>query len=261
MRITSIRSWSFAAIAASLLLSTFAHAASINYGDGPIIPPGVRFERVTESSGTDPVPLFGAPDYFRIGMDFDPTSFVAFSTNGVHDVTDGQLNFTVDGSVSGPNIFAIESLTLSESGDYTLAGVGTSATMAIAGASIRISVTEIDGVKVEGSAIRLSPTSESVEFNLLANRGVVRPWSLRETINISDMLDARNIDYQFGATEIQVVINNQLLALSEANSVATIAKKDFEIEIGGDGETIPEPATVSILALGFAGALMRRRGR
>lgn len=57
------------------------------------------------------------------------------------------------------------------------------------------------------------------------------------------------------------MIDNQLLALSEPGSVATIAKKDFEIEIGGGGETIPEPATVSVLALGFAGALLRRRGR
>ena len=53
------------AIGMGLLLSSLgpspAAAASINYGTIGLIPPGVMFINVTESSGTDAVPLYNPP--------------------------------------------------------------------------------------------------------------------------------------------------------------------------------------------------------
>src|SRR5687767_14410645 len=85
-----------------LTASTLCSAATISYGNfGPVN--GVMFNDVKESSGTDDVPLYGPPDVFPTGMDFDPTSFVATANGGDEDITDGQLNFTVMGSGSGAN--------------------------------------------------------------------------------------------------------------------------------------------------------------
>src|SRR4029077_1924023 len=106
------------------------------------VPPGVTFIGVTESSGTDPVPLYGPPTPFSVGLDFDPMNFVATATGGASDVTDGQLNLTIRGDSNGSlGFIAINQLNLSEAGDYTLAGVGTPATSVFAGAIMRITVT------------------------------------------------------------------------------------------------------------------------
>jgi hypothetical protein len=50
------------AILVGSFVSTDARAALINYGDSPLIAPGVTFLGVTESSGTDALPLYGTPD-------------------------------------------------------------------------------------------------------------------------------------------------------------------------------------------------------
>src|SRR5690242_20438421 len=83
------------AVCASLLglISSVANAASISYGNFAA-PPATMFLNVTESSGTDAVPLYGPPAPFATGLDFDP-QMVAFYAGGAADVTDGQLNFTI----------------------------------------------------------------------------------------------------------------------------------------------------------------------
>jgi hypothetical protein len=228
-------------LAAVALFSQLASGATISYGNFGPVPPGVSFLGVEESSGTDPVPLYGPPTLFATGLDFNPTNFVATSSGGGADLTDGQLNFTV---MSGA---AITSLGLFERGDYTLAGVGTAATQVQAGAVILATVRAINGVNV--APINLVPVNASVGFNLPANPGIVQPWSLGLGLNVSAQVA--------GATKIDVVINNALFAGSEPSSVAFIAKKDFVIDV----EAVPEPAAAILAlagaALGFA-ALRRR---
>lgn len=242
MKTQSIRG--FVALAATLAAAASANAASINYGNFSV--GSVVFGNVTESSGTDAVPLYGAPDPFVVGLDFDPTSFVAYSAGGGADLTDGQLNFTVASALGIPSI------TLTESGDYTLVGTGTAASQALAGAIIAVKVTEIDGVAV--TPFSLTSTNASVGFNLVANPGLVQPWSLGLTTNIAAQLAAYNP--RIGATKIEVVIDNSLVAISEAASVASISKKDFTISI----PTIPEPASL-VAGLSFFGLAGRRRTR
>jgi len=210
-----------------------AFAASISYGNFGPVPPGVTFQDVRESSGTDPVPLYGPPAPISVGLDFDPANFVATASGHAQDITDGQLNLTL---TSGPGV-SISSLNLFESGDFTLAGSGTSATQVLAGAILRVTVTQINGVDV--TPIILSPTNVSVSFNLAANPGVVQPWSLGTGLNIAGQLgpDQR-------ATQLEVVIDNQLLAFSECGSLAFIAKKDFGIQVG---TVVPEASTVLLL--------------
>jgi PEP-CTERM motif len=243
MRIASLIALFLVTIAAAPAL-----AGTISYGNFGPIPPGYTFQNVMESSGTDPVPLFGPPDPFSVGLDFDPTSFVSTSNGGNQDVTDGQLNFGVLGSIANP----INSINLFEAGDYSLAGVGTSATSAFAGAIIRVTVTQINGVDVV--PFDLAPSNASVGFNLIANPGILQPWSLGTSVNIASQLPQGQ-----RATEVEVAIDNQLLTFSQAASLAFIAKKDFRIDIGNN-PPIPEPGTMmmALLAVTMTGAFARR---
>ncbi|MBA4104922.1 MAG: hypothetical protein C0485_04110 [Pirellula sp.] len=257
----------FSASAAALalgLLATFApvaQAASISYGNFGPIAPGISFLNVTESSGTDAVPLYGAPDPYVTGLDFDPTSFVASAAGGGADITDGQLNFTVMGQKNGLDVVAIKSISLSEGGDYTLVGGGTAASQVLAGAILAVKVTEIDGSPV--TPFSLSPANASVSFNLLANSGVVQPWSLGILVDVEAQLLSMNKKFVVGATKAEIVINNQLVAISEPASVAFIAKKDFVIgTVPEIGELeVPEPTTVGMLGVALCGigAVSRRK--
>lgn len=239
----TIRSLALVAAFVGLAGAASSQAASINYGNFAV--GTVIFGNVTESSGTDAVPLYGAPDPYVVGLDFDPTSFVAFSAGGGADITDGQLNFTV----TNPN--GISSIALTESGDYTLIGTGTAATLTNAGANIAIKILEIDGVAV--TPFSISGGNASVAFNLLANSGTVKPWSLGVSANIASQL--ANLNPRLGATKIEVVIDNSLIAISESTSVASISKKDFTIEI----PNVPEPTLAA--GLSFLGLAGRRRSK
>jgi hypothetical protein len=114
-----------------VLFAAIGHAATINYGNFPFPPSGMALN-VSESSGTDAVPLYGPPQPVPGGLDFDPMNFVAFSNAGGSDFTDGQLNLTI----MGPGL---TSLNLFEAGDYSLLGIGGLGTQALAGAIIHAS--------------------------------------------------------------------------------------------------------------------------
>jgi hypothetical protein len=176
-------------------------------------------------------------------LDFDPAGFVAQAVNGSADITDGQLNYTI----MGPSI---NTVSLFEAGDFSLAGVGTAATQAFAGAIIRAIVTQINGVNV--APINLAPSNASVGFNLLANPGVVQPWSLGSVLNVAGQLAPNQ-----HATKVDISINNQLLALSEPGSLAFIAKKEFIVSTNA----IPEPATAGLAGLALCGLGLVARKR
>jgi hypothetical protein len=235
-----------------LAVPTGVRAAAINYGSSPDVPPGITFTNVTESSGTDPVPLYGPPSYFTTGMDFDPMVFVSTAAGGAQDFTDGQLNFGV-GDTPGGNQIAINTIQLFEAGDFSLLGTGTSATQAIAGAIIRVTVTEINGVPV--APIVLSPSNASVTFNLVSNPGLVQPWSLGTTINVDGQLAANQ-----NATRVEVAIDNQLATLSQLNTEAFIAKKEFILNVSTITTIVPEPTGLCLLGA-IAGATLLKRSR
>ena len=240
--------------------SPAAHAASILYGNSPVIPPGVQFLGVTESSVTDPVPLFGAPAYFSTGINSNPNSFAASSGgSGLGDTTDGQLDFGVAGVPAPGTIVSIKSINVAEAGDYALAGVGTAATAASASVIVGVAVTHIDGVVVP--AINLPPVAGLSAFTLLANPGIVQPWQLTRTVDIEGGLTTLGVPFQFGATGIQVQIINSLAASSEAGTAALIQKKEFLVNLQTEVDVVPEPATsaLSFMVLCGLGATATRR--
>lgn len=238
-----------AALALSLGLPSSGRAASISYGNfGPVVP-GVTFIDVMESSTTDSVPLFGPPAPFSAGLDFDPAGFAASALGGASDKTAGRLEFTI---TTGP-LLAIANLELWEAGDYTLAGVGTSATQAMAGALITATVTQINGVNV--APVALAPINASLGFNLVANPGVLQPWSLGLSTNVAAQLGPG-----LWATSIDVVIDNELGSVSQSGSLAFLAKKDFQFKVST--QAVPEPSSLLLLTCGgFLSIAVARRRR
>lgn len=235
----------------SLTFLSTAQAASISYGNFGPVPPGITFLDVTESSGTDAVPLYGPPSPFATGLDFNPSNFVAFASGGASDVTDGQLNFTL----AATSDFGITDISLFEAGDYTLAGLGGPPTQVFAGAILRATVTEINGLVV--APIVLAPANASAGFNLPPTQ-IVQPWGLGVSLNVAGQL---GVDQR--ATKVDVVIDNQLLATSELSSISYIAKKEFLFRVNSNATDLaaPEPATWVLATISFGALLLVAKRR
>jgi len=247
--------------AMSLLIGHAAQAAVINYGNfsGPPLPPGISFQNVFESSGTDVVPLYGAPHKVGLpaGLDFDPTSFVAFSGGGGADITDGQLNFTVRGTVAPGGYAAINSISIFEGGDLSLSGTGTVAAQVQAGTIMQVKITEVDGNPIAPINV---PVNSSIGRNLVANPGLVQPWSQTLSLNLDAVLTSAGVPFTKGVTAADVVVDNQLNAVSEPLSTALIAKKDFVISVDPEiSGILPEPTSLAMAGLAMSLLLGRRR--
>jgi len=232
-----------------LVSTTAVHAAAINYGNFGPIPPGITFLNVTESSGTDPVPLYGPPAPTPNGLDWDPTSFAAFSTGGTNDITDGQLNFTIKTTTT-----PIGEVSIFEGGDYSLTGIATSPASVFAGLSMRLTITEIDNLPV--APINVTPSTNSFTDSSPPNK--FGSWNLGLLKNIDSAIAA--IPHTIGATRVEVAIDNDLTALSTANSAALIAKKEFQFAVNTDiSQIIPEPTSLAMAGLAMSLLLGRRR--
>jgi len=181
-------------------------------------------------------------------MSHTPTpAFNATGSSGGVDLTDGQLNFTLE-TAGG---LGITNVLLNEGGTYSLSGVGGAATQAVAGANLQVSIIAINGVAV--APIALPSSAASVQLNLAANPGALQPWAVGVSVNVAAALALNQ-----RATRVNVVIDNALAAISEAGSSASIAKTFFDIDINTD---IPEPASgvMALVAMCGAGALRSRR--
>lgn len=244
------------AVGAFFAAGAQADAAAILYGNFNAPNGTVTFQAVTESSGTDAVPLYGPPTPFNVGLDFDPMSFVSAATGGSADVTDGQLNTTLQGNGPSPSTYtSIDSIDFSEAGDFTLVGTGTATTSVSAGIIARIKITQVDGVNLVTPVT--ATVNASFATNLVASPGTSQPWTLGSSIDVDAVLTANNISYVKGATKVEVVTNDTLTSISEQSTVAFIAKKDFVITLGTT--PVPEPTTAALLVLTIGGFSMRRR--
>jgi hypothetical protein len=235
---------------ACLALAAKSRAASISYGNLGPIAPGYSFVNIVESSGTDGVPLYGPPSPFVIGLDFTPTSFGAASAGGGADLTDGQLNYTV---VAGPGAPGIPLISFAEGGTFTLGGTGTAATQVLAGASIAATIREINGVSV--TPIPLAPVTASANYNLAASPGAGQLWSLSASINVTAQLAGLGYGPGQLATRADVVIDNSLVAVSEALGAATISKGDFGVTV------TPEPTSCAMMLIAACGLGLARSSK
>jgi hypothetical protein len=247
-------SQSLAALALVVFCTNLGFAAPINYLDKSDIPPGsVTFTQVTESSGTDPVPLYTEPTAVANNLVFTPGGFSSSSAGGGGDVTDGQLNFGLEAE-SGT---ALTNVKISEGGNYTLVGSGTDVSFVYAGLFMQVTIFEVDGSLVSPIVVNVS---EADDFNLVDHPGASKSWNQIANIDLLQALDDANQDYSLGVTKANVVLNDTLVSISEAGSVALVTKDSFVVEMTA---VVPEPTTALLAVLAFSSIGLiagRRRG-
>jgi len=249
------------ALAICLFSVVASQAASINYGDFPGAT--VMYTQVTESSSTDPTPLFGSPTVSGDSIDFTPVNFAATSQLHVPavDQTDGHLIF---GVMANP-LATIKNINFEEGGGLTVGGFGTNMTFVDVSAVGNIDIFEVDGAGISKLSIPIdlkfsfgnNGTSDNGEWHLVPQGFVNGAWTGGQLVDITGYLHTHGYPNALGATKIQVAIDNKMYAQSEIDATASIDKKDF----GGLSVTvnIPEPATMSLLVLGFVGLFAARR--
>jgi MYXO-CTERM domain-containing protein len=245
---------------AALLVARPALSAPINYGD--FSGNTVSYLQVTEdanSAGDNP-PLFGPPTVAGDSIDFDPVGFNASTQNGGTDITDGNLKFSIKAKTG----HAITNLSIAEAGDVTLGGFGTDTTFASVTTHIFLDVVEVDGVPIN----TVSNNNLSIPFNPsggtfgLGTDGGGGPlfsssWSGQASVNLNSFLTSQGVPFVFGATKVNINLDNTLLAISQQDTSVLIAKKN------ANGVVItvntPEPATGLLALLGLAGLAASRR--
>lgn len=253
LSICSLRSTIAAVIAlAAVAAGSQSASAQINYGNYAGLT--VVYENVTESSGTDPIPQFGAPTVFVNTLDFNPVGFTAFSSGGgAPDITDGQLNFAIRANTG----YVIPFVNFSERGDFILGGTGTAATYVDVSALFTIDIVEVDGVTISplsfSASMLFSPTAGGT-FTLPGYPGPGSSlWSGALSIDVNSILTANNIPFVAGATKILFALDNTLIATSETGSSSFISKKDFKgLGITVFDPVVPEPSTLALTLCGAA---------
>jgi hypothetical protein len=259
------RIWLRAALAAatSVSLAVFASTAgaqAINYNNH--VGTTVTYQQVIEDSSTDSTPLYGSPTVTGNNMSFSPTAFAASSSGGGVDFTDGKLQTTIVANNTGTG--AIHFINVTEQGDYTLSGSGTSTTHVTIGAPVDLTVTEVNGVGV--TPVPLPPQnlvfSPASAFDLASNPGTLVTWTGGISINVDALLAATPDAPSGRITAVQYVMDNSMFAQSQVGTTAMIEKSN-----GGfvDVAVIaaPEPSTAVLALIGslaLAWHLRRRAG-
>ena len=243
---------------AALIMPTALFATTINYGDFP--GDTVTYLQVSEYSLGDPLPLFGVPTVTGDSIDFDPT-FVASATGafGV-DITDGELLFDVQAE-SG---YVIDTIELSEAGDTTLLGVGTSSFTHVT-CSVFVDILAVDGVPIDqinlNGQMVIAPSGGHYVTDASGYRNTI--WSGSMSFDLTQALDDLEIEYDDGVTLASVTLDNTLMAMSEEGTYVQIAKKDVD-GFSATAETVnavPEPSSCGVILIGLAVILLVRRSR
>ena len=237
-----------------------AQAAPIVYGDFPGVT--IDYIGVQEESSTDPgAALFGAPTVGGDAIDFDPQAFAASSSGLESDTVDGNLQFMVQAKAG----FGINSISFSEAGDTTLAGLLGEAETTV-GAAFFIDILEVNiGGILTPIALSVPPTAMTFapqdSFLLSVDGPGTSTWTGSLFVDMGPTLAANSITGT--VTKISVSLNNSLTASSVEGTSAFIQKKDVDaLVVSIDTFEIPEPtsAAIALLAACGLGCMTRRVG-
>lgn len=210
----------------------------------------LTFQNVVADDGT----LFGPAALSGDTLEFAPRLSSGSGGAGA-STTLSTLTFGISAQAG----FVIDSVLALESGLYTLFGTGTSATSALSGLLVEVTVDEVDGAPIAPVSWNVNA---SVSFNLLANPGDDNPWSLGVGANIMAGLTGNAVPFLFGATHVLVSLSNTLTTESEAISTASISKDLLRVSATTSPVVaVPAPGAAGPWMLGLGAiALFRRRG-
>lgn len=252
-------------VAVAALLVVVASRASANpYIYGDFLGANLDFLSVSETVNTgEPDPLFGGvlgPQRVGNQLLWFPTSFSSSSANGSADNTSSTLNMILESK----NGETMDSVTITELGDYLLGGVGTTATSASISGLLTVTVTHINGAPVPGFPPFILLTDS---LDIIDPPGASSPFQLGVDPNSDEFTAVMSVLLPAGTTRLIINMNNNLATSSEPGTSALIEKKFvggpaviFEV----NGPIIPEPSTLALLGTGLlmlSGVAFRRRRR
>jgi hypothetical protein len=183
-----------------------------------------------------------------------PYDFRARSIGGSPfiDAVDGMFVLTITAK-SGS---LIHKIVLSENGDFDLfdaSGRGTATTQ------VDVKAVIDPYVKVNNAWVMLAsqhmafsqnlagPFDQDGNYDLASNPGMAQKWYGKVVLDIAAAAGGP-------VKEVQLVLDNKLLAVSEAGTYALIVKKRLVVDV-----PVPEPSTVVLLICGFCVLLAGRR--
>jgi hypothetical protein len=120
------------------------------------------------------------------------------------------------------------------------------------GAVISVNVLEVDGNAFAGNS-QVSLGATLFEADLISDPGLAQSWTGAVTLDIANAA-ATELSINGLITKASVVIDNQLLAISEDGSISFIDKK----QIDAVTVTVPEPTSFVLVGLGSLYLLRRR---
>jgi hypothetical protein len=219
------------------------------------------FSGIQESSSYgDPEPLFAQPLAFGDDLGFLPPNFVAQASGaGGFDATGSHLQLFIEGNTPGQ---FIETLNFTELGDIVLTsfppGGGTAATGTFVSLAGFVTVFEVNNAPIAPITISFGSAGSGADVIVTYTPGDTTGlpgdagttiWSAGFSMDIASVVA--------NATRVQLSLDNDLFAGSEAGTSAKIQKKVV------DGPSIiisvPEPGVVSLLVLGCLALGLRAR--
>jgi hypothetical protein len=240
--------------ASALLICLLGKTASASIDYGNFTGTNFQYVQVTEGSVTSTPPLYGPPIVVGNALVFNPVDFGASASNGGVQITDGTLTTQI---TALPGSF-IDQIQLSEAGDYTLAGAPAAVTTSVSvAAPVFLQIVKLNGVGITPIDVNADAifTPNGGSYNLLNNAGAGIIWNGALSESIDAAIAAAG---QTGrATEVIYTMDNDLTAISQSGTIAFIQKKTNQ------GVTIttsmPEPASIGMLAFAAVGVLKRRQ--
>ncbi|HEX8324438.1 MAG TPA: PEP-CTERM sorting domain-containing protein [Tepidisphaeraceae bacterium] len=208
--------------------------------------PSGSTSKITYSGGQSDKGLYGDPTL--VGGTFQflaPSNFNAESSNGVADTTSDRLSFKVTTTTGD-----LDKINVQEYGDWSILNTG------IVKATGGLFITRLDS----GHFGVLYQQTPVVKYTNMETGQVLTSPS-RPSGDGSGLWRADySIDLPDGTRTVQVVLNNILQASSGSNSTSFIEKKAISITaVTATGPTVPEPASLGLIALGGTVLLRRRR--
>lgn len=256
------------ALACMLICSSSAMAGTFHWGD--LSDPGgdVMYLAVTENNGEatplyDEDPNVGSPDVIGNSILFNPQGFQSSSSGNAADSIDSTLTTTV---MAKPGQ-AVESISISELGDYTLSGLPGGNAQATVGAAFFWTILEINGVpnpqptQMDNMMFASGAGTYGGEYNRPGDDGTTTVWSGSVFLDVREWLDNNGHADDF-ATKVGLRFDNTLTTAADAVSSAFIKKK----QIGGSvivtvdtSSMVPEPTTCVLAGLAALGLVAVRR--